>query len=208
MGWSFGHKPKGKSVRDQLQQDWGNQHTIVESAMVGFTEFYAAVKNHNTQETLGVVVLIRFDSSSYYNFGTKTMDETMGPGYHRAPRRVMEALDEEAPNEWAKAWREDCWKYIEYKESLPSLSKGDMVRFHKPIKFSTGTYDTFEFLKGSTFRGEYGGLFRITNFREPGNGFNKLEECQRCGEMATLGGTRKCPTCVGEDIKAYRELHV
>jgi len=41
-------------------------------------------------------------------------------------------------------------------------------------------------------------------------GHKPTEACQGCGEQIErrlLGGTRKCPKCVGEDIQRYRELH-
>lgn len=180
MGWAGAYRPKGQSMRDFFQEEWGSSNQIIESALVDFTEFYAAVRKEDGT-VFGVVVLVRMTRDYDWNFHYKDMDESMGPGYVRAPRRVLEALTDPATNEWAQSWREDCWKYIEYKESLPKLSKGDLVKFDKPVKFRNGDeLDTFEFIKGSTFKTPptswYQSRYKLSGFREPYFGrFVKLE---------------------------------
>jgi len=174
MGWSYGHREKGEPVVTELQRQLGmNYGTIVESS-VHLTVAYLAVEQTTTGKVYGVVVLLDHHplegSDGYYNFGTKWMDETMGPVYYDAPRKVLEALTDPPPSEYAGGWREGCWKAIKARESRPKVRRGSVVVFDNPIRFtSSGEVDTFVYLKGSTFaRPGYNPAFtyRITRWRD------------------------------------------
>ena len=169
MGWTWTNRKRGISNAEFFESEFGNKFKIVASNST-LTEFYGAVENVETGGRFGIVVLMRRDSSpyAYHNFGYKDMDETMGPGCYKASREVLEALEGHEPsNEYAADWRKACWEYIEFRESQPKVSRGDMVVFDKSFEFSNGWRgDTFFFEKGSTFRMRGAGRVRITSWRD------------------------------------------
>lgn len=176
MGWSYGHRDKGVPIVDELQSQLGyNYGTIVESA-VYLTVAYLAVENTTTGDVYGCVVLLdHHPLAGYgdtYNFGTKWIDESMGPVEYGAPRKVLEALTDPPPNDYAGGWRETCWKVLREKESRPKVTRGCVVVFDKPIGFTSGAnVDTFVYLKGSTFmRPGYspGYTYKIARWRDRG----------------------------------------
>jgi len=200
------HKPKG-TVRDFFQSEW-KDHRILESATRDLTEFYAAVENTQTGVKFGVVTLIRFTRDDYYNFYYKDMDESMGPGYVRAGRKVMEALEGSEPtNDYAKTWREDCWKYIAKMEARPKVRRGDMVVFNNPITFTDGYKDdSFKFVRGSRFAGMrlWSQTYHITKWRERGYAVVPRPACSDCGtDSPFLSGIGRCPDCTGAWVNNY-----
>lgn len=151
MGSSSEHRPKGQSVLDTLTAVLGPQYEVVESAIY-LTEAYLAIRDRENQEVMGVVVKIQH-TRDHWNFTTKWMDETMGPYGWNAPRRVMEALTDPAPGEYATEWRRLCWEAIHKRESQPKVRVGDTVKFTSSIKFTNGHEgNTFRFVKRSTFQ--------------------------------------------------------
>ncbi len=156
MGWSYEHRPKGTPVRQALQAQLGEGYDIVESS-IGLRVAYLAVASKRLGYTFGTVVLIDhtpLSGSPYYNFGTKWIDETMGPSDADPPRRVLEALDEEAvTNEWSQQWRARAWANLLKREARPRVRKGDVVTFATPIRFANGEeVSTFVFERHSYFR--------------------------------------------------------
>ena len=115
MGWDFWrakhYKANGQVDRKaecDEQFTWG-KHNVVRSSMKG-TTYYAAVDN-GEGEVFAVVALTKGQDKSdpYFNFGMKSMDETMHPYYYDCPKAILDLLtptDSESANEWRAKCRE------------------------------------------------------------------------------------------------------
>lgn len=144
MGWTFFNRPNGLTTKQVIENEFPvtlrERGTIVAHGMAdgtyGGKVFYAAVRDHDTNEVWALIVLTR-RSSGEFNFGYKEMSENVGPGEAHAPKRVLDALTP-TDNEWALAWREDCRKNLARVEQLKALRPGDIVRFSSPVEFSDG----------------------------------------------------------------------
>lgn len=172
MGWTCYHRPRGTSNLDWLRSEIGKPDfgTILDAATVGGT-IYAAWRlgpahGDDNGRIVGLVVLTRWDSRSEYNFCHKDMTETMGPCEDRCPARILDLLDP-TTDEYALEWRQRCRDRLAKRADAAKVRPGQVVRFARPLEFANGeNLDTFTFQKGSTFRGTYGGLYRIRNWRE------------------------------------------
>lgn len=97
--------------------------------------------------------------------GYKDMDETMGPFYHDASKKVLDALTP-TDDETANKWRSRCRDVL---ANPPiKLKAGMRVTFDPPIKFVNGkllTEATVEEPRRRTFRGtdDYL-LYKLDNF--------------------------------------------
>jgi len=173
MGWSYSHRDKGVPIVEALQEDLGSYGTIVESS-VTLKVAYLAITHHQTGETYGAVVLIdhvtkpRRYGDDYFNFGTKWIDESMGPAEDRPPRKILEALTDPPPGEYAEQWRQRAWANLRERESRPKVSRGTAIVFETPLRFTNGQeLDHFIFVKRSTFiAGPGGGSYMIPRWRD------------------------------------------
>ena len=102
--------------------------------MVGAT-YYAAVKatvlNTGDVETFAAVALTHTNNRDYFNFGVKTMEESMGPCEDHCPASILSLLSP-TDSEYANNWRERCRKNIEAKKdphALKNLPVGAVIRF-------------------------------------------------------------------------------
>jgi len=169
MGWTSTHRAQGAKDRDWWQEELGRHRTIVACATVKGT-FYAAVKNDDTVshapgKTWGLIILQRWSPKSDYNFSYKEMDETSGPYYYDAPAAVLDALSP-TENPLSLVWRNECRKKLAARAKRPRISKGDTVKFEKPIKFTSGAeLDTFTFVGRNIFSAD-GRRYRIGNWHE------------------------------------------
>lgn len=130
MGWTWyeaTHYKNGKVDRkaecdayftEGFNKGW---YKVERSTLIG-TVYYAAIRKLKTysgkeivdipeseQIVFGVVFLTSTDAKSYYNFGYKDMDETVGPGYYDCPVRILDLLspiDSDFANEWRRCCRE------------------------------------------------------------------------------------------------------
>ena len=144
MGWDYTHAThytKNGAVDRKAEVDehfnWSNNTKkveVVRSCMVGST-YYAAVKittlSTGESETTAAVALTHTDSRDYFNFGVKTMNESMGPGEDNCPASILSLLSP-TTNEYALAWRERCRTNIEKKKdphALKNLPTGAVIRF-------------------------------------------------------------------------------
>lgn len=105
---------------------------VLKSTMKGST-YYAAVKT--TVKATGesyvwaAVFLTATDKRSYYDFGYKDMDETVGPCEDDCPKSILELLTP-TDSKYANEWRERCWaKHNAPKKSLSSVKIGEVIEF-------------------------------------------------------------------------------
>ena len=121
MGWDYcraTHYKDGKVDRkaecDELY-NWSNEKKtvrVLRSSMKG-NVYYAAVEitTSESKEVIGVVAVTAGADKNdpYFNFGVKTMDETMQPFYYDCPKGILDLLtptDNECANEWRRLCRE------------------------------------------------------------------------------------------------------
>ena len=119
MGWDYTHATHytrtgaidRKAEIDELYT-WQNdtrKAEVVRSAMVGGT-YYAAVKvtilSTGEAETFAAVVLTHTNSRDYFNFGVKTMEESMGPCEDHCPASILSLLSP-TDSEYANSRRSD-----------------------------------------------------------------------------------------------------
>ena len=125
MGWTHYNstylKPNGEVDRKkELDSEFRNDYTVLKSAMVG-TTYYAAIKKEATGEVFGYVALTSSWKKGGYNFGYKSMDETMGPNESKCPLSILSLLTE-TDYEYALEWRERCRRYHREKKSPNSFA--------------------------------------------------------------------------------------
>ncbi len=143
MGWTFNHRPKGESIFDffsrefNYQTDRGIFHVI--DCASNFTEAYLAVQSGPNEATTvsGVVCLLRYRNSDYYNFGYKDIGENCGPGVYDCPERILNLLSV-TDNQNALEWRQRCQERILRRRSRPTISAGTVIEFSEPLTFKGG----------------------------------------------------------------------
>lgn len=137
MGWTGTHRPRGQSLKDFFQEQWGSgTNTILDFATVKRSTCYAAVQNNQTGEVFGVVILVKYSRDYHYNITYKDMDETMGPNESECPARIL-ALLSPTTHKYALAWRERCRANL----AKPVPKYGDVIRFDAPLHFTNGWED-------------------------------------------------------------------
>ena len=140
MGWTFTHISGRIDRRAEVDKELTWRETsetygevnvrVLKSTMRGSIYYGAVERTDNAGRTVfGAVALTAVDNRSYYNFGFKMMDETMGPVECRCPKSILDLLTETG-NEYAMDWRRRCREEFE-KPSKPSLAKlpiGALIR--------------------------------------------------------------------------------
>lgn len=150
MGWDCTHRPKGISHKAWFANQWADGFELLDMAQKG-TTLYGALRCP-AGDVVGIVILQRWAPKAYWNYCTKSMSEEMGPFYYDCPERILALLTPSESKE-ANEWRAKCWENVYRRKERPRISKGDIVRFEKPLKFTDGSeHDTFQFERGSTFR--------------------------------------------------------
>lgn len=137
MGWTFQHKPR--NVREELdrQLTWSNDEgarRVLDSAIVGMREYYAAVehiKPDGTRVVWAAVFMLQFvpKATDGLTFGYKDMDETCGPYAWRCPERILGLLTE-TDSEYANNWRAKCREYHATRAAMPKLAPGMRLKVH------------------------------------------------------------------------------
>jgi hypothetical protein len=144
MGWTYTRKPNHISVKDYLinysgcfkwSEDSPYRYTVLDSAIVNLTTFYAAVERvHKTtgeREVWAAVFLLGYGRRSFddHNFGWKDMDERCGPVESSCPERILKLLTP-TDNEYANEWRKRCWANIEARKVRPKIEKGTQLELY------------------------------------------------------------------------------
>lgn len=129
MGWTFTngkyYKENGKVDRkaecDHLFCE--DLVKVIKSVMVGNT-YYAALKVLDNNSVIGAVVLTSSDRKNGFNFGYKVMTEDHGPVEDKCPVSILKLLTP-TDNEYAKGWRDRCWKNSYKKATKKTIVKAD-----------------------------------------------------------------------------------
>lgn len=142
MGWTYQsakfYKENGSIDRKAECDNMCNwegktkKYKVLKSVMKGRV-YYAAGEETDkvTGETkvFAWVILTGTDSRSWYNFGHKMMDESVGPFECDCPKSILELLTEPR-NDYAREWRERCWANINApKKTLASVKIGEVIEF-------------------------------------------------------------------------------
>lgn len=123
MGWTFTNTDlkRKEAINELYNWDSDRYRTRVLKSVMKGSVYYGAVeqicKDTAIRTVTGVVVLTSSDKKHGYNFGYKSIDETMGPGYYDCPRSILNLLTD-TDNEYALEWRKNCRENL----SRPKLS--------------------------------------------------------------------------------------
>jgi len=162
MGWD-GERAWGRTKEQYMQDDIGRYYNIIESNWKG-NEWYAALSNKEKPDKIfGIVCLIRKDGEY---FMVKRMDETQGPYYYGASKKVIQALTPlnilyTEGNENAQTWREKCMnKPAPEKKAI--INVGDTIEYGEGLRLIGGYVCTrFEKIEDKIFRSSVGPLVKI-----------------------------------------------
>ncbi len=145
MGWVTYHRPAGQTDREHFTKEMNADHEILDCATVKRT-FYAAVRNKTDGQVWAWVCLIQ-RTRGEYNFGYKSMDESMGPNEAECPARILDLLTP-TESQWANEWREACRKRIAHKAearaTTTTVKDGTVIKLAKPLHFR-GDHEAQEF---------------------------------------------------------------
>lgn len=122
MGWTVIEKHVDrKDVPNFLRTEFGGVTHEMVDCVVRNNEAYVALKNNETNETHGFVVLLKLKRNET---GYKNMHESEGPLYFNCPKKLIKKL---SPTEDANsiAWRFGC---INRKKRLDGSVYEDMKR--------------------------------------------------------------------------------
>lgn len=118
MGWLYQNedirnRSRKEIVIDHLKYDNPPRSCKVLYAVERGATVYAAVRCRNEDtgmnEVVGIVVLTHIASRDYCNFGTKIIEESMGPYQCDAPKKLINMLSS-TDDESALRWRSNCLK--------------------------------------------------------------------------------------------------
>lgn len=147
MGWtSFAMPTEGaRAYLDDHAYGWANadqRHVVIDSALVGGREYYAAVERTDlvtgTTTVFAGVALVSISTRDGGTLAYKDMSEDMEPYYYRCPARILAKLTPTA-HPGALAWRANCRATADRRRTdakRPPLRPGQRVRFADPITFS------------------------------------------------------------------------
>jgi hypothetical protein len=174
MGWTYTNRAKGEKNSDFFGKDfWSDGYEVLDTAQVGFRTVYQAVRRRSDSKVFAAVHLVNWVRDVRFNFGYKSMDESMGPGEATAPERILDLLSPVAelyPDggdsfEWATEWRARCWARLARQGSL-KLRTNTILALDTPIKWNGASLDRLlvENARRRIFRHltGYGGRYKIT----------------------------------------------
>lgn len=160
MGWSWTrathYDKKGRIDRKAECDALFNNNCRIERSVIVGSVYYAAVTvlrkyvctdtdkdarvlyeiPAEEQETFAAVILTGCNMSDYYNFGTKYMDETVGPVEAECPISIINLLTP-TNDEYARIWRERCKKHA-YERRLVRVKQDKLskLQYGTKIKFT------------------------------------------------------------------------
>lgn len=88
MGWTF-MSDKPATPDAYFREQFGDRYTVLGSATVHLSEYYAAIRDTGSGEVSCFVAMIRWQRDE---FGYKDMDERMGPVIANCPARILDLL--------------------------------------------------------------------------------------------------------------------
>jgi hypothetical protein len=155
MGWTYSqHRPR--SIFDFMKAhfDFENERTkreiidVAASLTVAYAAYRVTNKADNKSYVVALVVLLHHapNAKDGYVFGTKEMEEMMGPCESECPERILRQLsplEEFCPPgtsgfEWASNWRRRCEANIERKKKAAKVKLDTKIRFASEIAFTDG----------------------------------------------------------------------
>jgi hypothetical protein len=174
MGWTFGPKPGDVAAALRRRLTWENDVSRTRCLDLALTlpAAYAAVetvdKASGEREVWAAVILLRYrrGTDDPYPFGTKELEESMGPVECGCPARILDQLTP-TTNPNALAWRERCRRH-QHRRRMPKV--GTRVRFEQPLRFNGGLteqeFTVVEILNRGrarrVLRGAGGGFFKVS----------------------------------------------
>lgn len=165
MGWYYGRREKGMSDLDYFTRYEGLPKERILAHGSTMKAFYFAWRADDGSVIAGVY-LKNWAKEDYYNFGYKPLDEAMGPAEFDCPAKVLDALSDPAPNEWAEQWRAKARARLAQRAKARAVKKGTLVRFEEPLRFTNDeVHSVFTFEGGSKFRSGYG-RYHIRSWRD------------------------------------------
>lgn len=164
MGWYYEHKPQGLSTSDYLKKElsWESNTAVsrvleirVKQLRVAYAAVETIIKDTGERKVWAFIALIQHCPKSYWNFGYKLMDETVGPVEAKCPASVLDRLTPTSSG-YALEWRERCRKHLEEKKNRLSIRKGMTIKTDLPVHFvgrgtvtsRGGEFDTFLVVSG------------------------------------------------------------
>jgi len=115
MGWTYQQKPRNvkQYLKDELtwERD-GKAVTCLEIKIVELKTAYAAVQiSTDPEEVIGMVIMLDYcKDPAGFTFGTKFVDESMGPYHYKCPVSILDKLTP-TDNHYARDWRIMCRNY-------------------------------------------------------------------------------------------------
>jgi hypothetical protein len=140
MGWMTTYKPKGEPALDFFARtgvftwsdDNPNKYRVLDSAVVKFNTFYAAIeqthKETGERRVWAAVILIQHYPKDIHNFGWKEMSEADGPFASECPKRILKLLTP-TDSDGANDWRKRCWANIEDRKIRKNLPHGTVLKY-------------------------------------------------------------------------------
>lgn len=158
MGWIVENRqltdqtPAQRIARDLAFETETHSSSVLAAATVGNT-VYAAVQRRikATNQSFVFCAVVLFSNSRKDGFGTKFMDETVGPYAVDCPDRIMKLLSplSEIPEPaYAGDWRARVKAAQQAKAAINALKSGDIARLANPVTFPSQPtpVDVFRFV--------------------------------------------------------------
>jgi hypothetical protein len=164
MGWTYelskltDETPAQRIAKDLTSETETVKSTVIATATAG-NVVYAAVRDEikNSKTSYVYCAVVLFSNSEKNGFGTKFMDETMGPCAVNCSNRIMKLLSPvaEIPGAgYAAEWRANVQAARNRRNNsdnnVRSLNPGDVVRLKNPVNFFAGgpsNIDTFRVIE-------------------------------------------------------------
>lgn len=136
MGWYYGHREPGMTTRAYFEREFPSIEIVAISSKMGVT-FAACRTPEKPDQVWALVALTCWQPRSEYNFGYKSMDETMEPAEDRCPASILDLLTP-TTNEHARTWRARCRAWLEQCAISATITEGTRIRFDKQLEFTDG----------------------------------------------------------------------
>lgn len=119
MGWWF---KQGATKKDIVAEYLKNEN-LIDHALVGNNLWMLVQSGENK-----VVCLVLIRAERDYGYGSKDIDETMGPGNVNCPERLIDNATEPL-NDYSKNWRTRVREYHEERRNTPKWKAGDRIKW-------------------------------------------------------------------------------